>query len=206
MFPSLSHPVSPSKGVSGSLGAFPFAWLCLPSRGSPVLALIPECLWSHLASPGLPSLPGSRPSMTTTHIRCDKLFLVSCGFPRPKTLPNPQCHTAWKTESQSHSSKINWELETKNKETMFFMPKVQPLYRPVVACSPLDGRGWKALNGAMKTHWEQQLGPAAHRAEGSCHQTRACGWGTGRWPQLAVFHWGIRDAQTAKGQGSWLEL
>lgn len=26
------------------------------------------------------------------------------------------------------------------------MPKVQPLCRPVAACSLLNGRGWKALN------------------------------------------------------------
>lgn len=45
------------------------------------------------------------------------------------------------------------------------MPKVQPLYRPVVACSPLDGRGWKALNGDEDT-LRAAAGPCGSQSRG----------------------------------------
>lgn len=54
------------------------------------------------------------------------------------------------------------------------MPKVHPSCRSVVACSPLNGRGWKELSYNDNSECGQ-LGVGAHRAEG--HITKHKGRG-----------------------------
>lgn len=121
--PSLSYPESLSAELLDS-GSPPLWWPAFVLQRVPSPALIPELLalpWHQVVSPPLPSLALRWSKLT---IQSDKLFHVSCGFPRPKSFQTIDVRLH--EENQPPSLKTNWELE-QQQEIVLFMPQVQTL-------------------------------------------------------------------------------